>query len=244
MKAEDIAQIIMASGARISFQRKSHTYLLDGKTQIPSVTTVLRMFNDVATPMVPRWVISNKGITGSIIHAITEHIDNNSEYDAVTIITEAMLRNGLMLNEENISIYSEAFEEQYNRIGGYVKSYKKFVEFYKPQWLLSEQVVGVTGERRPFAGMLDRFGILTNRSEKPVLLDIKTSAKPSISHNIQSVAYGMAAGDYMYDIDYAVLYLGKDEKFNLVVIDTREDIEDYCMTFRGLRFLYEHAQKV
>lgn len=242
LSPHEIARIIEATGSDIEFNAKDHAYMRNG-LRLPSVTTVLGVYNRVASPSVPRWVISTKGITGSIIHAITERIDAGVSYDDDDIITDAMRRGGVQLNEENVDLFAEEYSRQLHRIDPYIEGYRKFCSFYKPSWLLKEQVVSVL-DRRPFAGTLDRFGVLEERSEKPVLLDIKTTLKPSPSHGIQVVAYGMSAGNWMYDMDYAILYLRKDGTYHLDVITDPEEIGENCYIFKGLRFLYDALENV
>lgn len=144
--------------SKVQFDEATHTYTLDGK-ELTSVTHIIRYLAvDKANNADPNMALIARE-RGSAVHEATVMYDYSGEIP-------------------------DDFPAEY---APYLEAYVQFVRDYKPQWLLTEHVMGCNDDETGYAGTLDRFGKIDGEL---VLLDIKTSYKVDVpSLTAQLFAY-------------------------------------------------------
>ena len=108
-------------------------------------------------------------------------------------------------------LWREALDEkklESPELAGYLEAWEAFIDDtgFAPE--LIEAIVGVETGPRPYAGTIDRLGILNGRR---IIIDIK-SGGPAPWHVVQQEAYSIAEGGAP---DTACLYLKETGRYSL-----------------------------
>lgn len=195
----------MASSV-LQFDELSHIYQFEGKV-IPSVTQVLTLAGISDVSMIPWNVLEKARLVGEFVHTAAQYLDEGD------------------LDLETID----------KSIVGYLVGYQQFKEehSFRPS-KIEHRMVGEF-EGMAYGMCLDRLGWLKNASgdDYEVLLDLKTSSRPSASWAIQTAAY---ADGYNYDGARMVVHLSKEGKYK--ILPHNDDERDFSVWRAALRVAY------
>ncbi len=242
--ARALAEIFRASAAPVTFEPRRHTYTSQTGERLPAVSDIIRASGQRVYDDIPAHVLSRKAVLGHIIHELTDIIDGGSQPDVDAVIHGAMHRAGFTMTEETVDTYAEQFFSYQNVIPAYIEAYQKFCKFYRPEWLLRETIVANRLDEFPYAGTLDRFGVIERENTRPLVVDIKTTSRQYQHHLVQCAGYAMTLGDHVAEVDLGVLYLHSDGRwfFRLAEPDEAFAAINAFHAYRRLYYAIEDAR--
>lgn len=178
----------------LTFTEETHTYEQDGEV-IPSVTQVLELSGIVDVSGIPLVNLQKAADRGTNVHLACQYLDEDD-------------------------LVLESIDPQ---VLGYVVAYQKFREEYNFRAVhIEHRMVGEVDGMR-YGMTLDRIGVLDAPKvplEGEILLDLKTSSKPSAAWPIQTAAYKLGYGNDGFA--RGVVHLKKDGTFTFLIHDQDE----------------------
>lgn len=197
--------------ATVQFDELSHIYQKDGVV-VPSVTQVLTLAGMSDFSKVPMHILEKAKQIGTAVHKASQFLDEGD----------------LDLDSLDQSIV------------GYMVGYQKFKEEYefKPR-LIEHRMVGEV-DGMAYGMTLDRLGRMKGY-DCDVLLDLKTSSRPSASWAIQTAAY---VDGYGGEPARFVVRVSKDGKFSLIPYNDGQDFEVWRSALRVAYWRLNHGAKL
>jgi len=215
---EKIVEAYVATGKDLGFDPRTHTYTYCGERYycgklITSVTQFLEVVKNRNYENIPVHHRNNAALVGSLVHAVTEAIDNGEEIDEWEMCHEILSENGYISSDTTSSEIEYYIALMSNDIANFKKTYVDGMKFYGIEHYACE--VRVFNTELGYAGTIDRISVIR---DEPYILDIKTSKNIEPAHRLQVIAYGMCNRSIGKEINYAILQLKKTDsgvQFNL-----------------------------
>lgn len=198
--------------ATIEFDELRHIYQKDGVV-VPSVTQVLTLAGISDLSTVPAHILEKARQIGTAVHEAAQFLDEGD------------------LDMESLD----------PSIVGYMVGYQRFREEHEfKATLIEHRMVGEV-DGMAYGMTLDRLGRMKGY-DCEVLLDIKTSSRPSASWAIQTAAYvdGYGCGDPFR----LVVHVSKDGTFKLIPYNEGEDFEVWRSALRVAYWRLNHGAKL
>ena len=217
-KIDKIVEAYAATGRDLDFDPRTHTYRYRGERYycgkpITSVTQFLEVVKNRNYENIPVHHRNNAALVGSLVHAVTEAIDNNQEIDEWEMCHKILSENGYISSDTTSSEIEYYIALMSNDIANFKKTYVDGMKFYGIEHYACE--VRVFNKELGYAGTIDRISVI---DDEPYILDIKTSKNIEPAHRLQVIAYGMCRPRIAEEINYAILQLKKTDsgvQFNL-----------------------------
>lgn len=183
---------------------------------IPSVTQIMELAGIVDVSGIPAHHLQRAADRGTAVHVACQYLD-----------------------EDDLVIDSLDPE-----IVGYVVAYQRFKEQneFVPD-LIEHRMVGEV-EGWQYGMTLDRLGTVAKRGR--IVLDLKTSSKPSKSWPIQTAAYvaGYSAVDKLAAPSRGVVHLHKDGTFSFLIHDQEDDFTVWVAAVRLAYWKLRNGYKI
>jgi ATP-dependent exoDNAse (exonuclease V) beta subunit len=217
-KIEKVVEAYAGTGKDVDLDPRTHTYTYRGERYyhgalITSVTQFLEVVKNRNYESVPVHRRNNAALVGSLVHAVTEAIDNGEEFDEWEMCHKILSENGYISSETTPSEIEHYIALMSNDIANFKKTYIDGMKFYGIEHYACE--VRVFNKELGYAGTIDRISVI---GDEPYIIDIKTSKNIEHAHRLQVIAYGMCSWAIAKEINYAILQLKKTDsgvQFNL-----------------------------
>lgn len=215
---EKVVEAYTDTGKDLGFDPRTHTYTYRGERYysgipITSVTQFLAVVKNRNYENIPVHHRNNAALIGSLVHAVTEAIDNGQEIDEWEMCHKILSENGYISSETTSSEIEYYIALMSNDIANFKKTYIDGMKFYDIKHYACE--VRVFNKELGYAGTIDRISVI---HDEPYIIDIKTSKNIEPAHRLQVIAYGMCSWAIAKEINYAILQLKKTDsgvQFNL-----------------------------
>jgi ATP-dependent exoDNAse (exonuclease V) beta subunit len=243
---EKVVEEYTDTGKDIDFDPRTHTYTYRGEryyygTPIVSVTQFLAVVKNRNYENIPPHRKNNAALIGSLVHAVTEAIDNGQEIDEWEMCHKILSENGYISSETTSNEIEYYIALMSNDIADFKKTYVDGMKFYGIEHYACE--MRVFNKELGYAGTIDRISII---DDEPYIIDIKTSKNIEPAHRLQVIAYGMCRPRIAEEINYAILQLKKTDsgvQFNLEkfkydsyleeVVRAAKKVHEFCV-YEGL----------
>lgn len=197
--------------ATVQFDELNHIYQKDGVV-VPSVTQVLTLAGLSDFSTVPPHILEKARQVGTAVHEASQFLDEGD------------------LDLESLD----------PSIVGYMVGYQKFREEHGFKATLIEHRTVGEHEGMAYGMCFDRLGSM-NGYDCEVLLDIKTSSRPSASWAIQTAAY---VDGWHNDPFRLIVHVAKDGSYKLIRHEDGEDFEVWRSALRVAYWRLNHGARL